>query len=1343
MIDLALPAPEHVRAARALLAWSQADLARAANVAVSTVADFERGHRVPVTNNAQAMKEALENEGVKFLPGGAVIGAKMPAPVTPKPGKPMRWIEAHDLVQWGGTRDGQAMMPELISRLLIAAHGPAAALRFPSGDSIQHSGWDGICEVTTASTYVPAGKSVWEIGTQRTKIGQKAEEDYHKRTADPLGVDPAQTAFVFVTPQRWPQKSRWITEKKKDGVWKDVLAIDGDVLVHWLEMFPGVAEWLAVRVNRRPIGLRGLDAVWSEWSLATIPALSTDLITLDRDNEAAKILAWLYGPPSILSVQAEASDEAMAFVRGALAALPVDYRTYYETRILVAQSDEVARQLVGLGPKLAIILDGGDPGIAAALVQDGHHVLRALGSDVGSPIDVIQLARPWRHDITGALEVMGVEREDAHRLATASGRSLAVLRRLMTASPARSPSWATPPISPALLAAMLAGAWRDDHPMDRVILERLAGCSYDTLSATLTPLAAVFDGPVRRSGPVWKLASMRDSWLLLAPYLTDHHVGLLSDVFQQVLGDRDPAFDANLDDRWKIDQEPPKRASHELRRGVIEAMVALGVYPEKASGVRDAASVSGRNIRTLLDGADERLWWSLSDDFRLLSEAAPSAFFDMIDSALDRQPSPIAALFRSDEGFLHPQEYLSDLMWALEVHAWNPDLLATATLLLARLADIDPGGKVSNRPANSLRQIFLPWIPQTYATAEQRFQAIDLILKRYNRVGWKLLLAIAPTAHVGISHHSPTPLWRDYTVDVVEPVTRLGIARAYDAIGDRLLQHVGNDAARWSDLLDHWANFNDAWRETATEQLSASAGHFDVDAAMAFHEQLRGLIAKHEQFPDANWSMDAKTLAPLKVVFERLEPSMPTARLAWLFKRGDHHMRRDVPWREAERQLTERQREAAEQLVAVLSPAELVAYASNLDMPDALGAAIAALTIPDARKEEIADAAMREDSAPAANMARRMLFALKEQRGVAWLWARFDAAVAEGRPAREILPMMIALPVERATWDRIAAAGSEIERLYWGRIQTLWIPREEWHFACGKLLELDRGRSALEMLVGPPDSEASVEDILAVLRHPSTINVEKEDADRNDAVMFTYYVALAFKRLDADPSVAEEAILGLEWTYFHALQDSERPARLLHKAMSEHPGFFVDMLKAVFGSGQKVDRTDEAALERARVIASQAFHVLENWDRVPGTDEDGKIDGAALEHWVNEARRLCAEADLTDIGDSRIGQALSAAPRIHGEPWPPEPVREVIELCRSREVENGFQVGLFNRRGVTVRLPTDGGEQERALAEQYREDAAASAFTWPRTRALLERIAESYERDAQWEDQHAEQRDWT
>ena len=1335
-------APSHVRAARALLAWKQSDLARAASVATSTVADFERGHRTPVANNAAAIKAALEGQGIQFLPGGVVVSGKAPVPTPPKPGRPMRWIEAHDLVQWGASRDGQAKLPELASRLILAVYGPAAVLRFPSDDSVQHAGWDGMCDVPGKSTYIPAGKSVWEMGGQRSKIGSKAQGDYEKRTAAPLGVDRSQACFVFFTPQRWPAKDRWAAERRAEGIWRDVQVIDADMLVNWLDLYPGVAEWLAVRINRRPLGLRNLGEVWREWSLATLPALSQDLLIADRDDQWVSVLRWLSEPESILSVQAEAADEAMAFLHATIGQLPLEHRIYWESRILVAESDAVARQLVGLGSKLVVVLNGGEPGVAAALVEDGHHVYVACGSDVGAPSNTMRLPRPWRSTVRHELEAMTLPMLEANRLSGLCGRSLAALRRILTASPARLPAWSRDPVSPSLVAAMLAGAWCEDHPADREILERLGARPYTEVEADLAPLASAFDGPVRHSGPVWKLASLRDAWFVLGPRLAAVHLDRLQECFLTVLGQASPNFDTGPDSLWAFDPEPPKHPSPELRRGLSEAMIALGVFSEQARSVPDAAERSDRTLRLLLSAADERLWWSLSEDFRNLAEAAPKAFIECVVAALDKSPSPLAALFRSDVGFLHPREYLANLMWSLEILCWSPKHLGAGAMLLARLAEVDPGGKLGNRPRASLCRIFLPWVRQTHATSDQRLRLMDAIIERHDGVGWDLLMDVAPRNH-GVSLAGAMPRWRDFSVEEPEPITQSTIEKAYAAIGERIIARAADDASRWTAVLERWANFGPEWRGPAANRLGEAACRFAGQDRIAFREKLRSLIDKHEAFPDSDWAMDPVSLQPLKAIFDQLEPEDPAAKHAWLFNRGNQRFRGGYTFEEGEARLFAEQRAAAEEIAAGSGAENLVDYARTLDLPEIFGHALASSALPDGKKDEVLDFALRSDDPATVALAQRMIFVLGEARGEDWVSRRFDLGLLEGRPNRENLLFAFALPVVEKTWARIATASPELDRSYWLSLRSFSIPcAEDFSLVIKKYLDVGRGRVALEMIGGRRDIDVSSADILRVLHDSSTVKPGDDAAEARDGVMFAHYTSCAFKRLDADASVAEAELVGLEWTYFNVLQNSDRPARTLHKALSTHPAFFLQLLAAVFPSKDESPLEDSPALEAAREIAIQAFHVLDEWARVPGSRDDGVIDRPALLAWVREARRLCAEAGRAEVGDSRIGRVLSAALRVPGDAWPPEPVREVIEQCSSRDLEDGFQIGLSNRRGVTVRRPTDGGTQEREIAAQYRADAMACAFTWERTRAMLERIAEDYERDATREDQGAEQRDW-
>ncbi|SHN71629.1 helix-turn-helix domain-containing protein [Bradyrhizobium erythrophlei] len=65
------------RAARALLKWSQTQLAESSGVALSTVAEFEIGKREPRSDNLTAMMSSLEGAGIIFENDSKYVGVKL------------------------------------------------------------------------------------------------------------------------------------------------------------------------------------------------------------------------------------------------------------------------------------------------------------------------------------------------------------------------------------------------------------------------------------------------------------------------------------------------------------------------------------------------------------------------------------------------------------------------------------------------------------------------------------------------------------------------------------------------------------------------------------------------------------------------------------------------------------------------------------------------------------------------------------------------------------------------------------------------------------------------------------------------------------------------------------------------------------------------------------------------------------------------------------------------------------------------------------------------------------------------------------------------------------------
>ncbi|APO56892.1 helix-turn-helix domain-containing protein [Bradyrhizobium diazoefficiens] len=1340
--------PKLVKAARALLAWSQQDLAKSAGVATSTIADFERGQRTPVANNAQAIRDALETAGIRFLPTGALIGPPIPRITKPEShGAPLRWVDAEDLAVWANRLDGVASLPTLLAHLIRATHGPAVELRFPSDEGIRHPGWDGLTTAEEGGAYVPKGQAGWEIGSQREGIAQKATEDYNKRTAKPAPLNPATSTYIFVTPRHWPKKSEWTEARQTEGHWQAVQVYDADDLVHWIEQTPAVGLWLATRLGKRPPGTRELEEIWEEWSLATQWPLTDDLVLSDRDEDAAEVLRWLRGAPSVFSIQATTTDEAVAFLHATLSMLPYETAAHYRARCLVATDAAAARAIANAPAPLIIVLTEPEPGLARSLVQRGHFVLQAYDDSPVSAGEVRKLARPSREGIAAALSEAGIPEPRARALARDSARNLAVLRRLIPSAPGRVPDWAQDPPPRALVAALLAGGWDDESEFDKAKISELAGQPYEEAAAALARYVGEFDSPLRKVGKTWRVASPPDAWLLLGSYVTAADIDRFEAAAHEILGSTDPRYDMEPDDRWMASVRGIRPVySGLLRHGVGEVLILLALWGDKIRMVPSAHRRADAIVSKLLRGADQRRWWSLSRDFRLLAEASPNAFLTAIEDSLDQNDPPIRSLFGSDEGGVFGTEHLSDLLWALESLAWSPELLARVSLVLARLDAIDsPPGRFANRPGNSLRHIFLLWLPQTHAPLEQRLRVLDLIRKRENDAAWKLMLAVLPQAH-DTSDHAPTPRWRDFTVDKSEVVTWPLIARGAAAISERILSDVGLHVPRWLALFDRLVDIAPD-RNAAIDLLKRAEPQIKSETDRSrLWEGLRKVLHHHRQFPDADWSLPPDELDRLETVYDRLAPSDPFERVAWLFEQSV-----SLPnpshegWQAEERQLDETRRQTARTIFSAYGVDGILKLARLVSTAGYIGRALFEAGLGKADLDKVLEACVRSDNPHERDVAHGLIISVFRERKESWAAALIAKARKEKWGDTALLTILRALPQERWTWDQAAQAGEAIEQAYWRRAPILWIgdDSDNLAFSVRKLIEVGRARHAVHLAARDREHRLQSDLLVSVLTEALGQPFEG-DSDANETTMFQHHVVEILNQLDEKQDVSMDALARLEWAYLPLLQYSRRQPKALVKALSEQPSLFIDMLRAVFKPSEDsgVVEPEPTDPERAGAVAQQAYRLLDLWSRIPGTRDDGTIDPNALKAWIEQARSLAKAVGRSEIADSRIGAMLSASPNGADGVWPAEAVREVIDHFGSKPMIDGFWIGKRNRRGVTSRRPGDGGNLERDEAAKYRKYAAAIVYEHPGTAKALDTLADSYEQDARRQDEDAERLDW-
>lgn len=1340
--------PKHIRAARALLAWSQQELAKAAKVATSTVADFERGQRTPVANNAQAIRAALESAGVQFLPTGAIVGPDiLRLPSAQGPALPMRWVTATDLAQWAERFDGIAGLPALLTMLIRAAHGAAVDLRFPSDEGVHHGGWDGLTEAPEAGAYIPAGPAGWEIGSQRTGIAAKASADYEKRTTAPAPLNPSESTFVFVTPRHWPQKAEWAQARRDEGRWRDVRAYDGADLVHWLELTPVVGQWLAARMDKRPQGARSLEELWTEWSMATELPLPVELVVSDRDDEAIGLLRWLRNDPSILSLQATTAEEVAAFYYATVKMLPEGVSDHYLVRSLAPVDAAAARAFLNAPAPLILVMLDPDPGLARNLVAHGHFVLLAYDGRPNAPGEVQTLPKPSREGIAAALIEAGVSEARARTLARDSGRNLSILRRLVPAAPGRLPAWAEASPPPALLAAVLAGGWNEANPGDQSEVAELTGGDYPAFVHALAPYLGEFDSPLRKVGDVWRVTSHLDAWLLLARFLTATDVQRFEQAADRVLGSVDPRYDLPSGERWLAAMNGVRPAYSEvLRHGIGETLILLALWGDQARMASGASRSADAIVRGLLGDADARRWWSLSRDLQLLAEASPKAFLDAIENSLDQAEPPILALFGADGDPVFGEEHLSDMLWALESLAWSPELLPRISVLLARLDDIDPGGRYSNRPDASLVQLYRLWAPQTHATLDQRLKALDLVRREVPAAAWKLMLGILPTGH---DAYSPSlgARWRDFSTDRPERVTYGLIGRGAAAVRQRLLDDAGANPERWVALIDRLGDMpEDAG--TVLDRLAAVEPTLgDAPSRKAVRDVLRRQLHRHREFVDATWSLPPEALDKVEAIYDRFAPADIVDQLAWLFDHAPALPRPDPEgWEAEQRQVETERRAAVAQVMKERGPDGILALARQVEAPGYVGKALietdADRPIVDALLER---AAMSADPGER-GLAHGLVITTFQREGEAWAATVLERARAGAWGDEAVLTLLGGLPYRRWTWDQAAGFGPALHERYWKRAPVLWIDDQtaDVVYAVENLIAAGRAHDAVH-LAGRDKGRILPAALVIKALSEAVRQPLDEDRGPNDAVMFQYSVAGLLTRLDETPEVTGDDILRLEWAYLPLLEHSRRPARVLLQALADRPDLFVDMVAAVYrpSDDSGVEDPEPEDPERAKAMATQAYRLLRLWDRIPGADDDdGHIDPARLEDWIRAARAGAHKRGRGAIADIQIGTMLSASPKGADGVWPAEPVRAVMELFRSDGIEAGFRTGRYNRRGVTTRMPHDGGRLEHQEAAQFQRWADALTFDAPRTSRALQELAETYRHEARAMDERVVHQDW-
>jgi hypothetical protein len=1252
------------------------------------------------------------------------------------------YVTANDIKVWTETnkRRSEEELPLLVKKLIEASCNPKS-INFPSGDAVSIGGWDGVLEVEDGNEFVPSGTSGWEFGTNENVKG-KADGDYYKRLENSAPLNIEDTTFVFVTSRLWTRRDSWVLTKLEENKWKSVLGLNAESLQEWLEKCPAVHRWFSQLIGKRSEGLWDIEEAWRVFSMSTGVPLQVCFFTNDRRDQVNKFSALLEGTSNVYRVKSRSLKEAYGFILSLIKETPI-----FRSRCLIVKNQTAWEFIASNHKGLILIPKDFQPSGLGAAISKGHIVIIPV-DEKNTDSEAITLNQPQRISRQKSLENLGLSSESAIKIfEDTKGYFEPILRHtLMVPIDTLSPDWPDSFPPEMLFAIFFATEWREDIPKDKEVMELLSGVKYEEFQRLLISLSKVVDPPIRKIGAVWQLISKIDFWLLIASKIAKPYVDRFISSVGTVLSDADPSFDMKPEERYLANiKGATPLYSQKLKHGVADSLVILSVYGDEYSshlGGERTSDLIEQCLKNLFESNNNsKFWYSINGITPLLAESAPNIFLEAVEEASKGDNPPLLDLFLSEGEGVFGGCYHSGLLWGLELISWDKQYFSKVSLCLARLAEIDPGGKYSNRPFNSLVQIYLGWINNTTATHEERLQVIEqVIIPNYYDVAWKMMIKLLLN-NVSVSSGIAKPKYKELS-EVQGKPTRNEYFKYVEEMVNISIKEVELDFEnRVPELIDNLNSFTTEQSDFLIDRmLKTNADSIEYKSREIILKKLRNILSRHREYSHAKWAWPDTLLSKLEDIYNHFNHNDLVEKHKYLF--NDYWpefvvpiIKQEFDYKVRDELLLQKRIIVLEKIYGENSIQGLENLIEKIKLPRLLGSVVFKSSILDVLKVRSL-LWIDSDNEKKQEFSVGLLSSLASK-DLSNALNLFDKEWHFIKKSKYLL----CLPITNETIQLVHDLNEEGRRYYWKHIKQYNLLKDEEHLinnVASNLLEYKRPLAAINSLSGMMSRFDSIIDSQIVKSILIDIALNPHDKEEMSLQSVRYEIIKAIEFIQDGAAIEENEISQIEWYYLKLFKFEEIKPSYLIKKVTKDSDFFVQLITWSFKRNDgkedpEEDITKEVIAQRAEI----SLELLDTVNILPGQNGND-IDVGELMEWLKNAKALLKEVGREEVGDIYIGKYLANTPKGSDGVWPHPSVRKIIEHFKSKEIEEGIINGVYNSRGVTTRNPYEGGKQEKELSESYYSQAKSLQLVSPRTTELLRAIGKIYERDAEREDREVE-----
>ncbi len=901
--------------------------------------------------------------------------------------------------------------------------------------------------------------------------------------------------------------------------------------------------------------------------------------------------------------------------------------------------------------------------------------------------------------------------------------------KFKTAQESSKTDWVQHPDAAHLALAVLIGAWQDESQYDREVIEQLLGISYDKWLKKVQEILHFSDSPLSLKNGVWKVVNRTELWDQLRVRIFDQNIDTFMPLALAVLKEPDPAFEMPAEERYMASiYGKEMKHSRVLRQGIAEGLAILGTLPNACSNCSQGKveATCWRVINQLLTDANHVLWGSLNELLPTLAEVDPGEFLNGVEKAMRMTPCPFKELFSQEGNGITSGNYLTGLLWALEGIAWDEKQLVSVCVVLGELASHDPGGQWANRPSNSLATILMPWLPQTFASADKRKVAVETTVNECSdSVAWNLLLQLLPSQDQ-ISSKTHTPIWRkSIPHNWKEGITNEEYQQQISCYVKLAVNKAGQNIDRLSKLIGYFDNLPEPDLKKILRSLT-SWPILDIpeEQRLSIWEHLTRFTKQHRRYTYAKSALSNDLITRIEQVAKKLAPKNPFNLYQHLFSDSDSDYYDDNEnLLEQREKFNTKRKKAISKIFQQSGVKGVIKFAETVPSPHHVGQALSVIT------DAVIERTLLPHFLDTSNDKHKDLvgnFIYFKHLEKKWEWSdNIDKSVWTSTQIGQFLAY---LPFTNEAWERASEWIQREESEYWSRtnVNVYNYADGDFTIAIDKLIENNRPHSAINCLDRMRRSKQTI-DTNQCIRVLRAALLYREPSH----TMNVYNIVKLIKFLQAHPSVNQDKLCEVEWEYVPLLdQRGGITPQTLERKLANDPKFFFKIIQLRYRS-TKEKRPYKESTEEVKTIATYAWQLLHGWKIPPGTQEDGTFSEESFIEWIQKVKAACIKYGYLKFALTHIGKVLIYAPQDPKELWIHRAVAKELNDRENDEMRDSFRIGMYNSRGICRAIST--AEPERELAEKFRNKAEELENAgFHRFAKTLKYLADGYDKDAEW-----------